>query len=99
MSRPYLSATPTGVLLRLHLQPRAKRTELAGVHGDGLKLRVAAPPVDGAANEAALAFIAGILGVPRRAVTLRSGNASRQKVVEVHGVTVEKAIRKLRQGE
>jgi uncharacterized protein (TIGR00251 family) len=96
---PYLSSTPTGILLRLHVQPRAKRTALAGAHGDAMKLRVAAPPVDGAANHAVLAFVAKILGVPLRAVTLRSGDTSRQKFVEVDGVTIEEAARKLGKGE
>ncbi len=99
MSPPYLSPTPTGILLRLHVQPRAKRTAFAGAHGDAMKLRVAAPPVDGSANQAVLAFIAEILGVPRRAVTLRSGDTSRQKVVQVDGVSVEAAARKLGKGE
>jgi uncharacterized protein (TIGR00251 family) len=99
VSPAYLSITPTGILLRLYVQPRAKRTQIAGVHGDAMKLRVAAPPVDGAANEAILAFLAEVFGVPQRAVTLRSGDTSRQKVVEVRGVTVEQAAKSLRTEE
>lgn len=73
--------------LRLHVQPGAKRTEFAGIHGDGAearaKLRLAAPPVDGKANAALVAFLADAFGVPGRAVTLVRGEASRQKTVRI----------------
>ncbi len=75
--------------LTLHIQPGAKKTEVAGEHGDALKIRLAAPPVDGKANAALLAFIAERLGVSRSAVTLKSGQASRRKVVEVEGASAE----------
>jgi uncharacterized protein (TIGR00251 family) len=83
--------------LTLHIQPGAKKTEVAGEHGDALKIRLAAPPVDGKANAALLAFIAERLGVPKSAVTLKSGQASRRKVVEVEGASVE-AVRLLAAG-
>lgn len=73
------------------MQPRASRTELAGRHGDALKLRVAAPPVEGAANEAVIRFLAERLEVPRAAVRLEAGAAGRSKVVAVAGITVEAA--------
>ncbi|HET9275210.1 MAG TPA: DUF167 family protein [Gemmatimonadales bacterium] len=82
-------AIPGGVRLRLHIQPRASRTELAGLHGDALKLRVSAPPVEGAANDAVIRFLAGRLGVPRSAVRIVSGASGRRKVLAVTGVTVE----------
>ncbi|MDQ5918436.1 MAG: uncharacterized protein QG660_1549 [Pseudomonadota bacterium] len=75
--------------LTLHIQPGAKKTEVAGEHGDALKIRLAAPPVDGKANAALLAFIAERLGVPKSAVTLKSGQTSRRKVVEVEGESAE----------
>ena len=75
--------------LTLHIQPGAKKTEVAGEHGDALKIRLAAPPVDGKANAALLAFIAERLGVSKSAVTLKSGQTSRRKVVEVAGVPDE----------
>jgi uncharacterized protein (TIGR00251 family) len=80
-----------GVRLRLHVQPRASRTESAGLHGDALKIRVAAPPVDGAANSALLGFLAERLGVPRSAVRLAGGGSGRRKIVEVRGVGAEVA--------
>jgi uncharacterized protein (TIGR00251 family) len=88
-------AVPDGVLIRLHVQPRASRTELAGRHGSALKIRLAAPPVDGAANEALLDFLAERLGVPRRAMTLEHGHTGRAKTVRADGVTLAVARRTL----
>ena len=78
--------------LTLHIQPGAKKTEVAGEHGDALKIRLAAPPVDGKANAALLAFIAEKLGVAKGAVTLKSGQTSRRKVVEVGDVTEDLVV-------
>lgn len=73
-----------GVLtLFLHIQPGAKRTEVAGEHGDALKVRVAAPPVDGAANTALLDFLKKTFGVSGACVTLKHGASGRSKVVEI----------------
>ncbi|MEN3112772.1 DUF167 domain-containing protein [Uliginosibacterium paludis] len=71
------------VTLSLHVQPGARQTGFAGLHGEALKVRLAAPPVDGKANACLLAFIAEFTGVPRRAVTLLSGETSRQKVLRI----------------
>ena len=75
------------LVLSLHVQPGAKRTEVAGVHGDGadarLKIRLAAPPVDGKANAELVRFLAEAFGVPQRSVALERGEASRQKTVRV----------------
>ena len=71
----------------VHVQPRAKRSEVAGRHGDAIKVRLAAPPVDGAANEELVRFLAEVLGVPRRAVHLTAGLTSRRKTVEIEGLT------------
>ena len=71
------------LILTLHIQPGAKKTEVCGLHGDALKIRLAAPPVDGKANAALLAFVADRLGLPKSAVSLKSGQTSRRKVVEV----------------
>ncbi|MDR1647725.1 MAG: DUF167 family protein [Zoogloeaceae bacterium] len=73
-------------LLTLHIQPGAKKSEIAGCHGDALKIRLAAPPVDGKANTALLAALAAWLRLPKRAVTLKSGQTSRHKIVRVEGV-------------
>lgn len=66
--------------------PRASRSEVAGLHGEAIKLRIAAPPVDGAANEEIVRLIATILGVPRDRVTIERGSAGRRKLVAIQGV-------------
>ena len=71
------------LLLTLHVQPGARRTEVAGMHGDALKVRLAAPPVDGKANAELLRYLASEFGVPLRQVALVRGETSRLKVVRV----------------
>jgi len=83
--------TPQGVRIELHVQPRASRTEIAGMHGDALKLRIASPPIDGAANDEIIRFLAARLALPRRAVIITGGASGRRKVVAVEGVTVAAA--------
>ncbi len=83
----WLLADGDGVTLRLHIQPGAKKTEVVGLHGEALKIRLAAPPVDGKANACLLAFLADRLGVAKSAVKLLSGDSSRAKRVHVSGVT------------
>lgn len=73
-------------VLWIHVQPRASRTEVAGRHGDAVRIRVKAPPHNGAANDELVRFLAARLGVPRRAVRIVTGAASRRKRVEVCGV-------------
>ncbi len=73
------------ITLTLHVQPGAKRSEINGLHGDALKIRLAAPPVDGRANEALLKFISGLFDVPTRQVELKQGGQSRHKVVAITG--------------
>lgn len=70
-------------LLTLHVQPGASRSELAGEHGDALKVRLAAPPVDGRANAALIAYLSEILALPRAAIQLASGHSSRRKRVRI----------------
>ena len=82
------------VRFAVHVQPRASRSEIAGMHGDAIKVRLAAPPVDGAANEALVELVADSLGVGRRAVRIVSGATSRAKTVEVEGVAAA-AVRRL----
>ena len=71
------------VVLDLHVQPGAKRTEFAGKHGDRLKIRLAAPAHEGRANQALVEFLADYYGVPRRSVTIVGGLRSRQKSVVI----------------
>lgn len=73
----------TDLILHLHIQPRAARDELAGPHGDALKLRLTAPPVDGRANEHLRAYLAGLCGVAKSAVTVIAGEGARSKRVRI----------------
>jgi uncharacterized protein (TIGR00251 family) len=87
--------TATGCRIRVRAQPRASRTEVAGLHGESLRIRIASPPVDGAANEALIRFLAERLGVARRRVTLLRGESSRDKTVDVEGVSAVEASARL----
>lgn len=77
------------ITLTLHVQPGAKRSEIAGLYGDALKLKLAAAPVEGRANEALLKYIAGLFDVPVRRVELKQGEQSRHKVVAVSGSAID----------
>lgn len=77
------------ITLTLHIQPGAKRSEVAGLHGDALKIRLAAPPIEGRANEALLRFVANSFEVSLRQVELLRGAQSRHKMVRVKDSKVE----------
>lgn len=81
--------------LTVWVQPRAPRTEVVGRHGDAIRIRVAAPPVDGAANEELVRLLAERLGLPRRAIRLKSGATGRRKTVEITGLTAAEVERRL----
>ena len=85
----YRVAADGTITLTLHIQPGAKKTELAGLHGDALKIRLAAPPVDGKANDALLRYLADTLDRPRADVVLKSGQSSRRKVVEINNAPAD----------
>ena len=93
MSDWFRVAADGRITLTLHIQPGAKKTETAGLHGDALKIRLAAPPVEGKANEALIKFIAEALKLPKSAVNFKSGQTSRRKVLEVQGATTEAVAR------
>ena len=90
-----VETTGDGVRIQLHIQPRARRTELAGAFGDALKVRLKSPPVDGAANEELVRFLAERLSVPRSRVELVAGHSGRRKTVRVTGVSAVDAERRL----
>jgi uncharacterized protein (TIGR00251 family) len=81
--------------LSVRLTPRARQAGIAGFEGDVLHVRVAAPPVDGRANEALAALLAKALGIPKRDVRVVAGQASRQKVVAIDGLTNAEVLRRL----
>jgi uncharacterized protein (TIGR00251 family) len=85
----------TGIELLVHVQPGAKRTEVAGPFGDAIRIRVAAPPVDGAANDALVAFLAETLEVSKRAIRIVTGQTGRRKRVAVDGVAPPEVAERL----
>ena len=89
MSRSWCSPLPDGVRLAVQIQPNAKKTEVVGVLDDALKIKLAAQPIEGKANEALVKWLAGALGVSRSAVTLTHGQTNKKKLLEVAGVTLE----------
>jgi uncharacterized protein len=91
----FLQPHERGVYLSVKLQPRASRTEIGEAVGDELKIRVAAPPVDSAANEALVELLADVLDCSRGAVQLVRGHTSRHKVVFVQGISAATAAARL----
>lgn len=83
------------VTLVIHVQPRASRTEVVGPHGDAIKIRLRAPPVDGAANAELIRFLSERLGVPRQSIRIVSGETGRRKRVQVTGTSPDAAARLL----
>lgn len=90
----WLRAVADGVEIELHIQPGASRCEIAGLHGDALKVRVAARAVEGAANDALVDFLARHLGLPRKEVRIRRGEKSRRKAVWA-AIALDEARRRL----
>ena len=87
-----------GAILAVRVIPRSPRTRVDGLRGDAILIRLNAPPVDGAANEALIAFISEALDVPRRSIAIVSGETSRDKRVRVDGIDADNAIGRLLAG-
>jgi hypothetical protein len=81
--------------LSVYVQPRAKRTEVAGWHGAAIKIRLAAPPADGRANAELVRFVARTVGIPPSRVEIVAGATGRRKTLRLHGLTPEEALQRL----
>lgn len=90
----YITELPEGIILQLKVQPRSSKNQLVGVHADSLKVKLTAPPVDGAANQACCRFLAKIFQVSGHNVELISGETSRHKRVLIRNVT-EQQVKEL----
>ena len=90
-----LAETPAGVSFRIRVVPRAGRTRVAGTRGDELLVRLAAAPVEGAANEPLIAMLAALLGRARRDISIASGERARDKIVRVAGTNAAEVSEKL----
>ncbi len=97
---PFIRETADGVLLNIYVQPRAAKTGFAGIHGKALKIRLTAPPADGAANKMCINFLAKTLKLPKSSIQLVSGQTSRAKRVAIRleqGPGAAKAAARIKQ--
>jgi len=88
----WIRETTKGVLLPVRAVPRASKNEIQGVHGDALKVRLQAPPVEGKANQALIRFLSDALDIPRSQLSIASGETGRNKSVLVTGISREELI-------
>jgi len=77
----------SSIIISVHIQPRASKTEVVGWHGEAVKIRLQSAPVDGAANDELVRFVSKVLGVPRAAVSIIAGATSRRKRLSLDGVS------------
>ena len=96
--RAIVQDSKNGAVLTVHVQPKASRTECVGIRGDALKIRVAAPPIDGAANDELMRFVADRCAIPRASVLIQSGAKGRHKRLYLKGITAELAMARLTPG-
>ena len=93
---PFLKKSQGGVILNLHIQPRASKNEIIGTHGEtALKVRLTSPPVEGAANSACIEFLADILGIRKKQIEIASGKKSRIKQIRITGCSLEEVEDKM----
>lgn len=91
----WLEESPHGLRLHVHAQPGAKKTTIVGAHGDALKIKIHAPPVEGKANDELLRFLAGELQCKKNQITITAGALSREKTVLVTGLTRQYIVERL----
>lgn len=90
-----ITTTTDGVIFSVHVQPRASRNEICGIHGNELKIRLTSPPVEGEANKLCIEFFAKLLKVPKSDITITAGDKSRHKTLKVSGATAETVLQLL----
>ncbi len=95
MTESVVQDTAEGAVLVVHVQPKAARTEHVGLHGGALKIRVAAPPVGGAANDELCRYLAACLGIPRTSVVLGAGHGSRRKRILLRGISAASVLERI----
>lgn len=92
---PLIRETADGATFAVRVHPRAKKNAITGEVGDALRISLTAPPVDGRANEACIAFLAELLNLPRTSITITSGQSSRNKLIRVAGISAEEVRRRV----
>ena len=88
----FIKISEDGISIDCWIQPKASRTAISGIHGTSIKITVAAPPEDGKANAELCAFLSKKLGIPKSSVKLKSGHASRRKIIFCSGAAKEKLL-------
>ena len=91
----YFRATKDGLILEIVVAPRAKRSKFVGFHGGYPKIALAAPPIEGRANEELVSFLKELLGLPGRDIELIRGDTSKRKAVLLRGISTEKVLQVL----
>ena len=91
----FLRNSKAGTLIDLHVQPRASRDNITGLHGDRLKVQVKAPPSDGKANEACRRLLAKTLKIPKTSIALKAGQSSRQKTFLIEDISLQEILSRL----
>jgi len=81
--------TALGIEVHLHVQPRAKRSEISGIYNRALKVKVVAPPVDDAANRAIIDFFAALLDIPKSSISISAGSKSKDKILQIKGLSLK----------
>ena len=82
-----IKETEEGIVFQIHVVPRSAKSEFAGVQGDAVKLKIAAPPVEGQANAECIRFLSDILGIKKKQIKILSGHKSKKKTVAIEGIT------------
>lgn len=95
----YLKSHEDHLTLSVYVQPNASKSKIVGEHDQKLKIALQAPPVDGAANEELVKFLASLFDCSKKQIQLLRGDKNRSKIVSIHGITLEKASAALLQGE
>ena len=90
-----IQENPDGVTLKIRVQPRASRNEINGLFGDALRLRLTAPPVDGAANAACIEFFADLFKIPKQQIEIINGHTGRNKIIKIYGIKRDEVVSKL----
>ncbi len=95
MNQGWINQTGEGAIITVQAVPRAARDAIQGLHGDALKIRLHAPPVDGKANEALISFLSKTLDIPKGNITLKSGANQRRKIISIRGISKAEVEKRL----
>lgn len=92
---PKISESADGVIISIHVQPKASRNEVTGIHDGEIRIRLTSPPVEGAANKLCIEFLAKLLKTSKSSITLISGDKSRHKILKITGMSRKELLDKL----